>query len=97
MPMREPPVQFVDFREVLFTYNPADIAIIKSILDAEGIRYFFKGEHFLYVQPFADPARLMVMAGQEVEAREILKGLDLAITASHGLESEDGEPEEEET
>jgi hypothetical protein len=87
-------VQFVDFREILFTYNPFDIAIIKSILDAEGIKYFFKGEHFLYVRPLADPARLMVMVEQAAEAREILKDLNLTIVASHVRESEDGEPEE---
>jgi hypothetical protein len=75
-PEREP--EFVDFDEVLTTYNPADIAFIKSMLDAEGVTYFFKGEHFLYMRPLADPARLMVRADQVEFARDLLDELDLS-------------------
>ena len=74
----EGPPQFVDYEEILSTFNPADIALVKSILDAEDIIYFFKGEHFTYVRPFADPARLMVARDQADEARELLKDLDLS-------------------
>ena len=70
--------EFVDYEEVLFTYNPADIAMIKSILDAEGITYFVKGEHFTYVSPLADPVRLMVKKEQVVEAKSLLKELNLS-------------------
>jgi hypothetical protein len=41
----KPKPEPVDFKEVLSTYNPSDIAIIKSVFDAEAITYFFKGEH----------------------------------------------------
>ncbi len=74
----EEPLRFVDYEEILSTFNPADIALVKSILDAEEITYFFKGEHFTYVRPFADPARLMVARDQAEEARELLKDLDLS-------------------
>jgi len=73
----EPEPEFVDFAEVLATYNPADIAFIKSILEAEQIEHFFKGEHFLYMRPLADPARLMVRADQVELAKDVLKDLDV--------------------
>ena len=74
----EPEPGFVDFEEVLRTYNPADIAFIKSILDGEDIGYFFKGEHFLHARPLADPARLMVRSDQAESARALLEDLDLS-------------------
>lgn len=80
LPPEKEPV-FVEYEEVLGTYNPADIMIIKSILDAENITYYFNAEHFMYVRPMAEPARLMV-AKEDVEtAKEILKDLDLSVIA----------------
>ena len=76
----DPEPAFVDYVEVLATYNPADVAFIKSLLDSEGIRYFFKGEHFMYMRPLADPVRLMVAADQVAMAREVLKDVELSIT-----------------
>ena len=78
-PEKEP--EFIEYEEVLGTYNPADIMIIKSILDGEHITYYFNAEQFMYVRPMAEPARLMV-AKEDVEtAKEILADLDLSITA----------------
>ena len=74
----EPEPEFIDFEEVFYTYNPADIAFVKSMLDAEHITYFFKGEHFLYMRPLADPARLMVRTDQVAFAKDLLKDLDLS-------------------
>ena len=76
----DPEPEFVDYAEVLATYNPADVAFIKSLLDSEGIRYFFKGEHFMYMRPLADPVRLMVATDQVALAREVLKGVELSVT-----------------
>jgi hypothetical protein len=76
----EPEPQFVDFVEVLATYNPADVAFIKSLLEGEGIQYFFKGEHFMYMRPLADPVRLMIRTDQVEIARELLKDIELSIT-----------------
>lgn len=77
-PESETRFEFVDFKEVTLTYNPADIASIKCILDSENISYFFKGEHFSYVRPLADPARLMVRKDQVNYVKEILKNLKLS-------------------
>ena len=54
-----PEPEYIEYEEVLRTFNQADIAFIKSILDAAGMTYYFIGEHFTYVGPFAVPARLI--------------------------------------
>ncbi len=78
LPPEEKP-EFIDYVEVLGTYNPADIALIRSILDAENITYYFNAEHFIYVRPLAEPVRLMVKKDEAEKAKEALKDLDLAI------------------
>ncbi len=65
---------------MLATYNPADVAFLKSLLDSKGISYFFKGEHFMYVRPLADPVRLMVRADQVARAIDLLQDVKLSIT-----------------
>ncbi len=79
LPPEEEP-EFTDYVEIMGTYNPADVALIKSILDSEGITYYFSAEHFMYVQPLGESVRLMVKIDEVEKAREILKGLNLAIT-----------------
>ncbi len=76
----EPEPEFVDYKEILGTYNPADVAFLKSLLDSEGITYFFKGEHFMYVRPLADPVRLMVRTDQVAQATDLLQDVQLSIT-----------------
>lgn len=73
-----PPLTAVEFEEVLRTFNQGDIALIKSILDDAGIEYFFQGEIFNLVDPLIQPARLCVRKDQAGEARERLKGLNVA-------------------
>jgi hypothetical protein len=70
--------EFVDYVEVLRTSNPSDIALIKSILDSEGIIYYFQGEHANNILPPVLPARLKVNKAQKEEAVEILKDLKLS-------------------
>ena len=69
--------EYVEYEEVLRTVNPADVAIIKSVLDAEGITYHIRGEHFQLIRPIADPASLMVKKGEVERAVDILSKLDL--------------------
>jgi Putative prokaryotic signal transducing protein len=78
LPAEEEP-EIIDFVEVMRTHNSADIAMIKSILDAEKITYYFDGEHFMCVWPYAEPARLMVKRDEADRAKEILRELDLSI------------------
>ncbi len=76
----QPEPEFVNLVEVLATYNPADVAFLKSLLESEGIQYYFKGEHFMYMRPLADPVRLMVREDQEQAALELLKNVNLSVT-----------------
>jgi hypothetical protein len=59
------------FVEILQTFNHADIAVIKSILDDADIEFLFIGEQL------AEPARLAVREDQVDEARKVLKDIDL--------------------
>jgi hypothetical protein len=75
----EPKPEYIEYEQIMVTYNPADVALIKSILDAEGIIYYFHGENFMHVRPLVEPARLMVDKEEAGSARELLKDLNLSI------------------
>ena len=78
LPTEEEP-EFTDYVEIMGTFNPADVALIKSILDSENITYYFSSEHFMYIQPLAQSVKLMVKKDEVEKAREILQDLNLAI------------------
>jgi hypothetical protein len=61
--------------EVFSTYNPGEIAVIKSVLDARDIRYFFQGENInLLIAAGARP-RLLVDEKDARLVRDILREL----------------------
>jgi hypothetical protein len=72
-PEIEDKVHYVDMVEVFSTYNPGDIAFIKSVLDGEDIHYFFSGESSAMLIGAGAYARLLVQADQVDRAREILQ------------------------
>ena len=90
-----PEPDFVQYEEILATYNPADIAVIKSLLESEGITYYFKGDH-LTLRPIGDSARLMVSREEAETARELLSDLDLSYTEASSFKEGDEDAEEEE-
>jgi hypothetical protein len=94
-PEAEDRTEFVDYREILRTFNPGDVALIRSVLDAEGITYFIKGERFNTIRPLADPAGVMVEVGQADRALEALKALDLSFKAISGRRSGESDDEED--
>lgn len=73
----EPKGEPIEYEELLSTYNQGDIAIIKSVLDAENIIYYFKGENFNLLRPLVQPAILMVSKDQLERAKGILKNYKL--------------------
>jgi hypothetical protein len=94
----DPPERFTDepeeieYEEVLSTYNPGDVAVIKSLLDGEGITYFFQGEAVAPYLYNAVPMRLLVRKDEARIASEILADLDLSLTyAGIAKERESGE------
>jgi hypothetical protein len=62
---------------VLETFNPGDVAFVKSLLDAEVIPYFVEAEHFNQARGFALPMRFFVRAADAERARELLADVDL--------------------
>jgi hypothetical protein len=90
-PEAEP--DFIDYKEVLSTNSPSDRALIRSILDAEGITYFFQGEYVSAYVYNAIPVRLMVKEDQVQRAVDILKDLELSFTFG-GLLSENEKDED---
>jgi len=80
----EPKPGFVDYEEILSTNNAADIAMIKSLFDGEGIVYYFLGEHFAF------PVKLMVNKDQVGEAREFLKDLNASSFGNDSAEDSEG-------
>ncbi len=82
-PEAEP--EYLEFEEILISLSASDVAMIKSILESEGITYYFRGESSF---SYAPPTRLMVQKDRADEARQILDGLD----TSDDLNPEDSEP-----
>ena len=65
------------FIAVLSTYNLGDIALIRSILDNEGIEYYLQGENTASIRGYMDPTILMVRNDQVETVKELLKDFDL--------------------
>jgi len=63
------------FKELFKTYNHADIAFIKSLLEANDITYYVNNENvnFVGTLTFAEPMRIMVEEEKFEEARTLLE------------------------
>lgn len=72
--------EFADYDEVLSTFNPADIPVIESILDATDVVYFFHDENFGCMEPLAFPTKLMVRKDHVQKTMEILADLKLSFS-----------------
>ena len=79
-PPTEVPSEGADFKEVLGFMDEGVVALVKSLLDEEGIDYYIVGEFSVSKGP---DQKLMVRKDQAKRAREILEG----------LEPEEGEPD----
>ncbi len=77
----EPKPEYVEYEEVLSTFNMGDLAIIKPTLDKENLTYYFKGDQLQIMRPTVEPARLMLRKDQVQKAIEILKDLKLNYVA----------------
>ncbi len=65
----------IDFVEVIATFNMADIALIKSVLQGSDIDYFFRDENFSNIRPLVEPARLFVRQDQVETVQELFKDI----------------------
>ena len=68
----------MELKELVATSNLADIALIKSLLDAEGIVYLAQGENFHAVRPLIEPVRFMVSESDLDRARDLLRDITLS-------------------
>jgi hypothetical protein len=85
--------EYIEYIPLLATYNAGDIALIRSILDAEGIRYHLLGEFFNIVRPLVDPVRLLVDREDLAAAWALLSRLDLSISGISTLKTPDDIPD----
>lgn len=65
------------FVKILETDSLTDIALIKSVLDAEGIRYFIQGENMKFIRSGDQSAQLMVHEEDVEMVVALLKPLNL--------------------
>jgi hypothetical protein len=65
------------FVKVLETWDITDIAIIKSVLDGEGLQYYIQGEIMKHMRPFDQIATLMVSEEDAEKAASLVKDLNL--------------------
>jgi hypothetical protein len=68
------------FVRILDTDSLTDIAMIKSVLDGSGVRYYIQGENVRYLRP-VDSARLMVQDEDVEKAVALIKPLKLNYVA----------------
>jgi hypothetical protein len=80
LPEREVNEDNATFIPILSTYNLGDIAVLRSILDDQGIEYFIQGENTAYIRGYMDPSILKVREDQVQTVRELLKNFDLKFT-----------------
>lgn len=67
----------MELRELVSTFNQGDIAMIKSLLESEGIDYLAHGENFNQIRPFIQPVRFMVAEDMLDRARTLIEGISL--------------------
>jgi len=70
------PYEEKEYEIVMSTYNTADISVIKSVLNHEQIRFFFKGEKTLNQGNKNLPATLMVHKEEIAKTEELLQNLN---------------------
>jgi hypothetical protein len=73
----EEEVSYIDLVEVFTTYQQSDIALLKSILDAEEITYYFRSESPLIMGVGVFHSKLLVRSDEAERVKEILQDLGM--------------------
>jgi len=80
------------YKLLVETSDPAEIALIKSVLDSEGILYFAHGEAFQAVRLPVVSVRFLVAEDRFAEAEALIRNLYLSREPSaSGPEDSDGD------
>ena len=80
-------------RELVVTSSLSDIALIKSLLEAEDIFYLAHGENFHLVRPLVEPVRFLVPEEDLDRAKPLIESVRLNYGAIANL---DRNPQDEE-
>ncbi len=66
----------LQFKEIIRTFNQADIVFIKSLFEEQGILYYINNENvdMVGMLSFAEPMRVMVAEDDFENAQELLAG-----------------------
>jgi hypothetical protein len=78
LPESPPEFTFASPVEVYSTYLQSDIVFVKSILEGEGIPFFFQGESAILMAMAGSYARLFVDASDVDRVKELLKTAGIA-------------------
>jgi len=65
--------QILDYLETFSTSNPAEIAVIKSILNHKGVNYYLQGENIVNINLWVQPVKLFVREDQVKIVRNLLE------------------------
>ena len=93
-PEPEPPPPDLDLVVLLRTHSPADIAILRSVLDNESIRYLVQGEEMTHVHAFYEPAWVWVAQEDFDRAVRCVQDLELNRTVFGHVSNPRSEEEE---
>ncbi|MFC2078893.1 putative signal transducing protein [Candidatus Bipolaricaulota bacterium] len=74
-------------KELVVTSNLGDIALIKSLLDSEGITYLAQGEQFHLARPLVEPVRFLVAEGDLDRAKPLIESIQLSCGSFAGHHS----------
>ncbi len=66
-----------DLVKLLETDSVTDVALIKSVLEAEGVPHLFQGENIKFIDPFLGPTVLLVPMEYVDTAKDLLGPLQL--------------------
>ncbi|HNR12569.1 MAG TPA: DUF2007 domain-containing protein [Thermodesulfobacteriota bacterium] len=64
-----------DYQEIYSTANRGELAFIRSIFEAEEIRFVMLGDEVAGIYPSVLPARILVSRDDVERAREVLKSV----------------------
>ncbi|MFC2082858.1 putative signal transducing protein [Candidatus Bipolaricaulota bacterium] len=79
----------MELKELVATSNLGDIALIKSLLDSEGIPYLAQGESFQSLRPLIEPVRFLIAESDMDRAQPLIESIRLSyapISNLHGGE-----------
>ncbi|OVE78451.1 hypothetical protein BVX98_00105, partial [bacterium F11] len=89
----DPTVEFVDYEEVMTTSNMNEIALVKSLLDRNNIKYHAQRSQFRSLSRVPNiPIRILIQKDQVEHARVLIADLINPFKKDQSLNDSDKEP-----